>query len=547
MSFPGFDDHNPFADAPSMSNPESKATLESKPVSQPGAQAGQSSNIDSPHPVRGERVPESPDRVPRSSNLPSARSTTKSSIRRSAGRRPSLNISSKLENLDLDAGPLGPLNDTTPVTEAPPLPSKGSVHSPIAQTPEKSRTSTTHSSPTPNIRRALNIPLDKAAENPIFKISVGDPHRIGDPLSSHTVYKVATKTNSKAYKQQEFFVSRRYKDFLWLYNSLTSNHPGAIVPPIPEKQAVGRFGDNFVESRRMALERMLTKTVSHPILQRDMDLKLFLESETFNVDVKQKEKGFVPESKGIISSIGGALTGGSFSGKFIEQDEYFEHRKIALDSLELQLKALSKAIDIVVLQRKDLAEASYEFSIALENLSLVELNKSLSICFGALADVQIRIKELYERHAEQDILTLGNTIDEYVRIVGSIKVAFASRQKVFLTWQNAESDLNKRRQHVEKLHRSGKTQTDRLSQLTAEGVETERRCNQLRLEFEEVGKLLKQELDRFDVEKVEDFKASVEIYLESAVEAQKEVIEHWETYIQTLDREVNTLEDGNER
>lgn len=92
-----------------------------------------------------------------------------------------------------------------------------------------------------------------------------------------------------------------------------------MVPPPPEKQAVGRFESNFVEARRAALEKMLNKTAAHPTLQHDADLKLFLESESFNVDVKHKERREpnLGESKGMFSSLG---LGGS-SSKFVEQDD----------------------------------------------------------------------------------------------------------------------------------------------------------------------------------------------------------------------------------
>lgn len=114
-------------------------------------------------------------------------------------------------------------------------------------------------------------------------------------------------------------MTRRYKDFLWLYNSLHEGNPGVVVPPPPEKQAVGRFDTNFVESRRQALERMLNKIATHPTLQHDGDLKLFLESEAFNVDIKHKErKEPLGESKGMFSGLGISVGGG---GKFVEQDE----------------------------------------------------------------------------------------------------------------------------------------------------------------------------------------------------------------------------------
>jgi sorting nexin-1/2 len=93
-----------------------------------------------------------------------------------------------------------------------------------------------------------------------------------------------------------------------------------VVPPPPEKQAVGRFESNFVESRRAALEKMLNKIAAHPTLQLDADLKLFLESEAFNVDVKHKERKepSLGESKSVLGSLGFSVGGGH---KFVEQDD----------------------------------------------------------------------------------------------------------------------------------------------------------------------------------------------------------------------------------
>lgn len=94
-----------------------------------------------------------------------------------------------------------------------------------------------------------------------------------------------------------------------------------IVPPPPEKQAVGRFNDNFVESRRAALEKMLNKIAAHPTLQLDSDLKIFLESETFTIDVKNRENKDVLEptqNKGMLSAFG---IGRGAETKFVEPDE----------------------------------------------------------------------------------------------------------------------------------------------------------------------------------------------------------------------------------
>ncbi|KAL8656486.1 MAG: hypothetical protein Q9210_000201 [Variospora velana] len=517
--------------------------------------------------------PESAPKV----NQPTSLSST-SSPRSPAGKGPRTPRrvgaqATRLEAVDDSLGPLGPLGDNVSSVQEPDHPPKPpskeqslpgqnarqppSISSSMYKsmmdsvdladdgTPNSSRTRFSRqgqSSPGavdgPRRQTQPSVSIEQAAR-PSFDITVGDPHKVGDLTSSHIVYQVRTKTSSKAYKQPEFTVSRRYRDFLWLYTTLHSNNPGVVVPPPPEKQAVGRFDSNFVESRRSALERMLNKTAAHPVLQHDGDLKIFLESDAFNVDVKHREhrEPGLGENKGMFSSIGFGSGGG---GKFIEHDDWFHERRTYLDALENQLKALLKAIDTVVQQRKALAEAAGDFSASLHALSTVELSVSLSTPLEGLSDLQLRIRELYERQAQQDVLTLGITVDEYIRLIGSIKQAFAQRQKSFHSWHSAEAELSKRKATQDKTLRSGKTQQDRLTQLQADVGDGERRCHQARLLFEDMGRLMRSELERFEREKVEDFKSGVETFLEGAIEAQKELIELWETFLMQLDAD----EDG---
>lgn len=48
----------------------------------------------------------------------------------------------------------------------------------------------------------------------------------------------------------------------------------------------GRFQTDFIAARRIALEIFLHKTANHPMLASDPDLKLFLESDTFTLEVR---------------------------------------------------------------------------------------------------------------------------------------------------------------------------------------------------------------------------------------------------------------------
>ena len=93
------------------------------------------------------------------------------------------------------------------------------------------------------------------------------------------------QTTSPLFQKSAFSVLRRYSDFLWLYETLSINNPGVVVPPVPEKNPFGRFDDQFVQQRRLALEKCIQKTANHPVLGKDPDMKMFLESDSFALDV----------------------------------------------------------------------------------------------------------------------------------------------------------------------------------------------------------------------------------------------------------------------
>jgi len=121
-----------------------------------------------------------------------------------------------------------------------------------------------------------------------------------------------------------------------------------------------------------------------------------------------------------------------------------------------------------------------------------------------------------------------------------VQKAFTQRQRAFHAWHSAEQKLAALRLNEDKLKRSGRSQVERMQQVEVEVKEQERKVNAARVLFEDMGRLMRGELERFEREKVEDFKSGVETFLEGAVEAQKELIELWETYLLQLDSD----EDG---
>ncbi|OAX41529.1 Vps5-domain-containing protein [Rhizopogon vinicolor AM-OR11-026] len=365
---------------------------------------------------------------------------------------------------------------------------------------------------------------------PTFVISVDDPQRVGDPIRSFTMYTVHTRTTSPLFQKSVFSVLRRYSDFLWLYETLSMNNPGVVVPPVPEKNPFGRFDQTFVQQRRMALEKCIQKIVNHPVLAKDPDLKLFLESDTFSLDIKHRKAEISHERGGLMASIGQTLAG----PRFHETDEWFDKQRAYLDGLESQLRGLVKSIEVAAKQRAELATATGEFATAIADLSISDIGKQLQQSLAAMADVERMAEEFQNAQSQQDIMTILATADEYSRLINSVRMAFNSRMRTYTAWQNADADVRRVKQNHERLRAQGRLPTDRMSHTVAQISEAERRALDAKHEFDQCSKLIKSEMTRFELERVEDFKKTLQIFVDGMISRQRELIAAWEKYQQVL-------------
>ncbi|TSN86061.1 Sorting nexin-18 [Bagarius yarrelli] len=101
-------------------------------------------------------------------------------------------------------------------------------------------------------------------ENPYpFHCTIDDPTKQTKfkGMKSYISYKLTpTHTQNQ--------VNRRYKHFDWLYARLVEKFPVISVPHIPEKQATGRFEEDFISKRRKGLIWWMNHMTSHPVLSR---------------------------------------------------------------------------------------------------------------------------------------------------------------------------------------------------------------------------------------------------------------------------------------
>lgn len=190
----------------------------------------------------------------------------------------------------------------------------------------------------------------------------------------------------------------------------------------------GRFSQSFVESRRAALQRCLSQILKHPLLHTDPDLRLFLESDTFVTDVKQRALSVASSSSsGLLNHASESKSASFFSSltgsRFVEFDEYFDLKRSSLDALEIASKGLTKHLIECTKQRTQLAAASSELMSALNNLSTCELSAPVKEAFIKMADMEKRKAEIGEMQTKDEEQILLATAENYARLISSIRVS----------------------------------------------------------------------------------------------------------------------------
>ncbi|XP_041041790.1 sorting nexin-2 isoform X2 [Carcharodon carcharias] len=346
------------------------------------------------------------------------------------------------------------------------------------------------------------------------------------------------ETTLSMFNSKEFTVKRRFSDFLGLHSKLAAKymHVGYIVPPAPEKSLVGmtkvKVGKedpssaDFVEKRRASLERYLQRTIKHPTLLQDPDLRHFLESNELPRAVSTQALS----GAGILRMVNKAADAvNKMTIKMNESDAWFEEKQQQFENLDQQLRKLHTSVDLLVCHRKELSANTAAFAKSAAMLGNSEDHTALSRALSQLAEVEEKIDQLHQEQACADFYLFAELLSDYVRLISSVKGVFDYRMKCWQKWQDAQATLQKKREADAKLQYANKP--DKMQQAKEEIREWEARVQQGERDFEQISKTIRKEVGRFEKERVKDFKTVIIKYLESLVQTQQQLIKYWEAFL----------------
>lgn len=408
-------------------------------------------------------------------------------------------------------------------------------------------------------------------------ITVSDPVQHSEGMNKYTSYRVDVRSseqpntiqnNNNNNNPDDVFqntsysaVLRRYSDFLWLYERLHKERAGAIIPPLPEKQAVSRFSSSFVEERRIKLQLFLRRVAVHPELYDSPALDTFLRADDITFHVAKNVKvnnGLENGSGSMMMSVAYpssnptlnsppppkkdgikkwfAETKTSIAGELVRSpdDDLFVEIEHYIDRLEKQMKNVSTQASNLVKKNKEISNGLFEFGLAFNVLGQSEADElgHALVQMGKTAD---ELSSISMEEAEKELIEFDEPLKDYLKTIHAVKLALQRRHEKRLTYTTCLSEVNIKRSNLAKFRATPGAEAK------AYGAEMSLKRGEVaadaaRDEFATVSQRVLREVDRFKREKGDEMKRVVLDYVSAQIEYNRKMESLWSNLLPHLER-----------
>ncbi|XP_042188579.1 sorting nexin-30 isoform X2 [Callorhinchus milii] len=270
----------------------------------------------------------------------------------------------------------------------------------------------------------LQLDDDLDGETRDLFVAVDDPKKHVSAMETYITYRVSTKTTRNEFDLPEYAVRRRYQDFDWLRNKLEESQPTHLIPPLPEKfvvkGVVDRFSEEFVETRRKALDKFLKRIADHPVLSFNDHFNIFLTAKDLN-PYKKQALAFIAKVGESVKYVTGGYKLRNRPMEFAAMGDY-------LDTFSQKLGTIDRIAQRIVKEQGEYLVELQEYGPIYSTWSTVEdeLSKPLDGMSNCVDNCCSSLEELTEDMSEDFLPVLR----EYVLYIESMKNVLRKRDQV---------------------------------------------------------------------------------------------------------------------
>jgi len=342
-------------------------------------------------------------------------------------------------------------------------------------------------------------------ESDIISTEVQKPEIRGNGSSSFIVYTVVTR---RVNSEENTGVERRFKDFVWLRDSLRMSNKGIIIPPLPQKNksmelslntwgfksTTRRSSVDFIKQRQRGLAFFLKQVVNHDRLKTDPATQMFLSAPKADIHLARKNSPKMHED----SMWGRFVRGtGSLSESLSENFGIKKPKVLSLEDDQLKnigdvnqkstacLGQLLEALTSVEKRQLQISQSWFNIGVASQGLSKLiadnpklnhDRNGELAGLLGGLArsvehvsNLTTNVVQGVSQHCSEPLLELkrtGPAIDDILKD----REATMCEVEECKTKLSQQSEELERSNHECKLQQKAEKTKTELKELTARVV-----------------------------------------------------------------------------
>lgn len=429
----------------------------------------------------------------------------------------------------------------------------------------------------------VSFSAGESSDSEYIHISVSDPQKVLETSNSlvpgsasYYTYLITTRTNLPEFEGTEFSVRRRFREVVTLSDRLAEAFRGYFIPLRPDKSVMESQmmqKNEFVEQRRVAIEKYLKKLANHPAIRKSDELRVFLQVEgnlplpkTTDVasrvldgvvklpgqlmgDSTLTPQEVVQPAKGgrdllwLFKELRQAVANdwGGTKPPVVEEDKEFLEKKERLNDLEQQLSNVSEQAEALVKAQQDIGETMGELGLAFVKLTKFEIEEVVYECqktraadMKNMATTAVKASRLYRELNAQTVKHLDK-LHDYLGMMLSIDNAFTDRSNALLTVQTLVSEVSSLQSRIDKLElaaskifggdRSRMRKIEELKETLK--VTDDARCCAVR-EYERIKENNRSELARLDSERRVDFLSMLKGFVVNQAGYAEKIANVWE-------------------
>ena len=156
-------------------------------------------------------------------------------------------------------------------------------------------------------------------------------------------------------------VRKRYSEFDWLRNILSTIYVNCVIPPLCKKNYPGRFNELLIAKRTRSIEKFMKGILIHPIMRNSEIFYNFISIDK-DTEFEKKKKEYNRISSPVILNQFRSLTGELKVTVSKDKEIYLENIKDNLDFNENLLQKITKGYKALILLMEQLNDKMKEIS-----------------------------------------------------------------------------------------------------------------------------------------------------------------------------------------